>query len=126
LAKIDTGTRTSALHVEHLEVLDDGRLRFDAVVRERPKRHLVQVVAELVRWSRVRPSTGRPQVRPVVRTVLGVGEWTREVEISLVRRRGMLCRMLIGRTAMEGLTVDPTGRYLASEPPTSNRTGTAR
>ena len=31
-AKIDTGARTSALHVEDLEVLPDGRVRFHVML----------------------------------------------------------------------------------------------
>lgn len=119
LAKIDTGARTSALHVENLVETGENRLRFDVVIRERPE-HVVQTVeADLVRWTRVRPSSGEGQMRPVVRTRLCLGPWEREIEISLVRRPGMLCRMLIGRRAMKGLRVHPGKRYLVSTPPTS-------
>lgn len=121
LAKIDTGARTSALHVEHLVELDDGRLRFDVVIHEQPGRKVKTVEAQAVRWSKVRPSSGERQVRPVIRTRLRLGDWEREVEVSLVQRRGMLCRMLIGRTAMHGLVVDPKRRYLVSQAPSPTK-----
>ncbi len=54
-----------------------------------------------------RPSAGRTQRRPVVRTLVKIGDWEREIELSLVCREGMLCRMLLGRRALDGLLVDP-------------------
>ena len=112
-AKIDTGARTSAIHVDHIEDLEDGRLRFEVVVRERPERRSVWVESEVARRSRVRPSTGIRQTRPVVVTTLRLGGHDREIEVSLVTRRGMLCRMLVGRTALAGWgVVDPAATHL--------------
>lgn len=110
--KMDTGARTSSLHVENLEFLDDDLLQFDVVIRMEPLK-TVSVTAEQVRTSRVRPSTGHLQERPVVRTRLRLAGVTREVEFSLVSRKHMLSRMLIGRTALEGAyLIDPGERYL--------------
>jgi len=121
-AKIDTGARTSAIHVDGIEAIADDRVRFEVVVRERPRR-VVSVEAEVVRWSSVRPSSGRAQQRPVVRARLHIGAVEREAEVSLVSRKGMLCRMLVGRRALKGLLVDPAARYLLTRP--SSRAGPA-
>ncbi|MFI4898198.1 MAG: ATP-dependent zinc protease [Phycisphaerales bacterium JB059] len=107
-AKVDTGARTSAIHVSSIEDLEGGRLRFEVVRREKPHRRTVIVEADHVREARVRPSTGRTQRRPVVRTVGRIGSWEREIEMTLVCREGMLCRMLLGRRALTGLLVDPS------------------
>ncbi len=109
-AKIDTGARTSAIHVSSIEYLEDGRLRFEVVRRERPHRRSVTVEADHAREARVRPSSGKTQHRPVVRTVVQIGAWEREIELSLVCREGMLCRMLLGRRALNGLLVDPSAK----------------
>jgi len=70
-----------------------------------------------VRVSRVRPSHGTPQERLVCRTTIRVGALEREIELSLVCREGMLCRMLLGRTAIAGVAlVDPGARHLLSSP----------
>lgn len=115
-AKIDTGARTSAIHVAAVERLDDGRLRFEVVIRERPRRKSVWVEADPVREANVKPSSGRTQRRPVVCTRLQLGGVDTEVELSLVSRKGMLCRLLVGRTALQGrFVVDPERRYVASE-----------
>lgn len=123
-AKIDTGARTSAIHVSGLEPVADDRVRFDVVVRERPRR-VVSVEAEVVRWSSVRPSSGKARSRPVVRTRLRIGGIEREAEVGLVSRKGMLCRMLVGRRALDGLLVDPAQRYLLTSRPPSGGAGGA-
>lgn len=116
-AKVDTGARTSAVHVSNIEELEGGMLRFEVVIHEKPEIESVMVEAPAVRLSKVRPSSGKLQQRPVVRTTLLIGDVEREIELSLVSRKGMLCRMLLGRQAMEGILVDPFERYLVSEKP---------
>lgn len=112
-AKIDTGARTSAIHVADFEHLPNGRIRFEVVLRERPERRTKWVEADILRESIVKPSSGQPQVRPVVRTTLVIGPLTLDAEIGLVCRQGMLCRMLVGRRAIAGLAVvDPASRYV--------------
>lgn len=111
-AKIDTGALTSAIHVEVIEELPDDRVRFELVLREKPERRVHWVEAELVRQSRVRPSHGRAQSRHVVSARIRLGPLEREIEVGLVSRRHMLCRMLLGRSAMEHLLVDPSRTHL--------------
>ncbi|GAB4194903.1 MAG: ATP-dependent zinc protease [Phycisphaeraceae bacterium] len=115
-AKIDTGARTSAIHVGQIQELPNGHIRFEVVLREKPERQTVWVDAEpVVREAKVKPSSGHRQQRPVVRTTMVLGGVEREIELSLVCRKGMLCRMLIGRTALDGVfLVDPAHRYLVS------------
>jgi len=115
-AKIDTGARTSAIDVAQIEELGDGRIRFEVVSRTRPERVTKWVEATPVRTSVVKPSHGVPQERHVCQTVIRIGELSLDVEISLVCRKGMLCRMLIGRTALAGaVVVDPSAKNLLSK-----------
>jgi hypothetical protein len=114
-AKIDTGARTSAIDVARIEDLPDGRIRFEVVSRATPTRKTQWVEATPVRSSSVKPSHGTTQQRHVCRTRIRVGDIEREIEVSLVCRAGMLCRMLLGRTALEGaVVVDPAKKYLLS------------
>lgn len=116
-AKIDTGARTSAIHVGELEDLPDGRVRFELVTRERPDRRSVWVEAHPVREAWVRPTSGETQRRLVFRTRLVIGDCERMVELGVVCRQGMLNRMLVGRTAIAGhFLVDPARKYLAGKP----------
>jgi len=111
--KLDTGARTSALHVAHIEALPDGRVAFHAVPRRKSERR-VQVIARVVRRTRVRSSNGESMWRPVVRTRLRLGPIEREIEVTLVDRAPMLHRMLVGRSALAGVIVDPARRYVIS------------
>lgn len=114
-AKIDTGARTSAIHVADFQHLPGGRIRFEVVLRERPQRRTRWIEADIVRESVVKPSSGQIQTRPVVRTTLGIGPLSIEAELGLVCRQGMLCRMLVGRRAIAGLAlVDPGCTYRAT------------
>ena len=114
-AKIDTGARTSVVDVASIEDLPDGRLRFDVVTRLKPTRQTAWVTAEPARVSVVKPSHGVKQERHVCVTKMRIGEHEQEVELSLVCRKKMLCRMLIGRTALAGhFVVDPAHKYVIS------------
>lgn len=114
-AKVDTGARTSAIDVASIEELPDGRIRFEVVSRVRPTRRTRWLEATPVRRSVVKPSHGDSQERHVCLTRIRVGPIEREVEVSLVCRRGMLCRMLLGRSAIAGAAVvDPGLKYALS------------
>lgn len=111
-AKIDTGARTSAIHVEDVTIHDDGQVTFHLVTSPRKPFEHVEVTAPMVRTSKIRSSTGHAQERIVVATDVRIGPLSRTIEMSLVGRDKMLCRMLLGRTALEGLLINPSERYL--------------
>lgn len=113
IAKIDTGARTSALHVENIEELPDDRVRFDVILSRKNPSRRVTVEAELIRRTRVRPSSGHLHDRHVVLTTMRLGSVEKPVEISLVCRKHMLCRMLVGRTALEEDFLVDAGRKYA-------------
>ena len=113
-AKIDTGARTSALHVNHIEELDNGNVRFTIVLHRNKQDERVTVEAPVVRRSRVRSSSGRSQERVIVSTRLVIGGIEKNIEISLASRRRMIFRMLLGRSALAGdFIIDPSRRYLS-------------
>lgn len=100
--KVDTGARTSALHVENLELSEDGEwARFEVVLsRKHPDRRQT-VRARVHKWARVRSSTGIYKRRCFVRTRIRIGPVEKEIDISLVSRERMIYRMLLGRKALE-------------------------
>ncbi len=100
-AKIDTGARTSALHVEEIKHLPNGYIEFDVVVDgNNPEKH-VRVISKLVKIAKVRSSTGVYSKRCFVKTTIKVGPVKKEIEVSLVSREKMVFRMLLGRRALE-------------------------
>lgn len=111
-AKIDTGARSSSLHVRNIKRLTRGRVAFDVVLGRRDGARTVRVIAPIVRRSHVKPTTGEEQRRYFVRTLVRFGGQEREIEVNLVDRAAMRFRMLLGRTALGGLIISPTRRYL--------------
>ena len=101
-AKVDTGARTSALHVESIEELPRNRVRFEIVLHRKKRDRRVEVIAPIVRRGRVRSSTGHMTSRIFVETTLRLGPLQRRVEVSLVDRTKMIHRMLLGRAALGG------------------------
>lgn len=122
-AKIDTGARTSAIHVDNIKRLAGGRVRFDVVLSRRKPDQCVQVETDLVRFTRVRSSTGHQQERFVVATRMRIGDIRRRIELSLVCRKQMLCRMLLGRTALSDLLIDVDVKHLHGVPKRRGRKG---
>ena len=118
-AKIDTGARSSSLHVVALEVFEqDGKtwLRFAIAPRRRGG---ILVSCEAPAWDRrdVTDSGGRASSRWFVRTKVALGSATFEAEINLTNRGDMLFPMLLGRTALRGrFRVDPRLSYTCGRP----------
>lgn len=113
LAKSDTGARGSAIDASKITELPEGRIRFE-VVLDRTDRSLTKTVeAEVIGRSRVRSSNGKVQERYKVRTTLRIGDIEKEVDFTLVNRKRMLCRVLLGRAALENdFLVDSKSTYL--------------
>ncbi len=119
-AKIDTGARSSALHVENIRELGLGRVRFAVRLSRNRSDRRVTVEAPIARRGRVRPSTGELEARIFVAIRVRIGPVEREIELSLVDRGRMIFRMLIGRRALaHAFLVDPSRRYVLRKPRSS-------
>lgn len=117
-AKVDTGARTSALHVEDLKTLSDGRVRFHVILSRKNQERRVTVTAPVLKWARVRSSTGVYRRRCFVMARVRIGHVEKEIEVSLVSRERMLFRMLLGRKAIErDFLVDVSKRSVITERP---------
>jgi hypothetical protein len=114
-AKVDTGARSSALHVENIEELGKGRVRFDVRLHRKHVDRRVTVEAPILRRGRVKPSSGHSQNRIFVKAKVRIGPLEREIELSLVDRENMIFRMLLGRSALASeFLVDVGRRYVIS------------
>lgn len=122
VAKLDTGANTSAIHADTIEDLDDGHVRFEVISDEDGTLTRHPVMAKVIRRTRVRSSTGHSTMRYVVETTMTLGQWTGPVELSLVSRRGMLNRMLLGRRALGGhFLVDSSRSFVLTSRPELKR-----
>jgi hypothetical protein len=114
IAKIDTGARTSSIHAENITEREDGQIEFDVVTRIGAQDRWVHVTCPYIRKTNVRSSSGRAQIRYVVRTTLAIGGIKKIVEITLSSRKKMLRRVLVGRTTLTGtFVVDVSQVHLA-------------
>ncbi len=113
LAKSDSGARGSAIDVDNIKVLEDGKISFDIVLDRKDRSRTRHVVTDLAGVTRVRSSNGQIQERYKVRTTLRIGDVEKEVEFTLVNRRRMLCRALLGRSALgRDFLIDSSSKYL--------------
>lgn len=117
-AKMDTGARTSALHVDSLTVLEtlpDGTEIAEVEIgldRRRPERRVKTRVALLGRL-RVKDTGGRGEVRPWLETELVLGSVRKRIRLTLTDRSGMLFRMILARKALEeDFVVNTSRKYL--------------
>ena len=111
-ARVDTGAKTSALHVENVEVLPGSRVRFEVRLRRSDAQARVRVETKVSRRASVRASTGAIESRLFVKAHVRLGGKEQQIEVGLVDRRHMQYRMLLGRSALEGrFLVDVTKRY---------------
>ncbi|HTQ78806.1 MAG TPA: RimK/LysX family protein [Thermoanaerobaculia bacterium] len=115
--KIDTGARTSTLHVASFRILAEQEggtadlelsLPYD---RRHPERSTT-ARATMLRLVTVTDSGGHPEVRPLIATEMVLGPVRKPIFLTLTDRSAMLFRMILGRKALEGdFLVDVAQKY---------------
>ena len=114
-AKVDTGAKSSALHVDAMETFQrDGAewVRFTLHPGRLGSDGTVDAQARVVDRRRVTDSGGHDSERLFIATDLVVGSLRYRIELNLTSRRNMRFPMLLGRTAMRGrLRVDPDASF---------------
>lgn len=114
-AKIDTGARTSALHVDAQWRYVEGGVPWVGFRLTPGVAHhaAIESAAQVLEERVVRDSGGQRTQRVFLRTQLQLAGCQREIEINLTDRAGMLFPMLLGRTAVAGMfMVDPAVSFL--------------
>ena len=129
-AKIDTGARTSALHVARMRTVDTTggphrRPILEITVPSGGRGRLPHRVRAAVHgFVMVRDTSGRTERRPVIETTLRLGALKRRIAVTLTNRGDMLFPVLIGRTALgPGIVVDPSRRYLLGKAKDAGKDG---
>ncbi|MEP6899567.1 MAG: RimK/LysX family protein [Rhodanobacter sp.] len=118
-AKLDTGARSSSLHVDTLESFQrDGAtwLRFTI---HTGRRQPVDASCEAPAIDRrgVTDTGGRRTERWFIRSEVRLGGQVFDVDINLTDRRHMLFPLLLGRSALFGrFAVDPSLSYTQPRP----------
>ncbi|MGO1298630.1 MAG: ATP-dependent zinc protease family protein [Vibrio sp.] len=116
-AKMDTGARTSSLHALHVTPYThqgEQRVTFFLFPDQHDDTIRIECNAAVVEQRSIRNSGGEEEIRYVIMTELCLGENTFPTEVTLADRTNMGFRMLIGRTAMTNLLVDPKKSFQLS------------
>jgi hypothetical protein len=114
-AKIDTGARTSALHAFFVEPFErNGMQMVRFGVHPLQKRLDLEIICEtpVKDYRAVSDSGGHREMRYVIETEVVLGDLKKRMEMTLTNRDNMRFRMLLGRTAMAGMSVLPDRSYL--------------
>ncbi len=119
-AKVDSGARSSSLHVDTLESFERGGrewVRFSLNPGERGSGAVCASEAPVLERRPVTDSGGHTTLRVFVHTDIVLAGSRYTIEINLTNRRGMLFPMLLGRTALAGrFVIDPAASFLLGEP----------
>jgi len=100
-AKVDTGARTSSLHVEDIKLLGNNRISFNVVTDNKARSGGKIIIATRVKKGKVKSSLGMRTERWYVQTKIRMGNMQRDIIINLVGREEMNFRVLLGRTAID-------------------------
>jgi len=120
-AKLDTGARSSSVHVYDVTLTGEGaseRVRFRLQPWQESREDAVVVECPIHDRRRVRSSSGHVEERIVV--IMRIAMLGREIEteMTLSNRDEMGFRMLIGRQALrQGFLVDPAKSFLGGRAP---------
>ena len=114
-AKVDSGARSSALHVDAQWRFSEGGAPWVGfrLTTGKAITRIVEAQAPIFDEREVADSGGHRSLRIFLRTQLRLAGQSREIDINLTDRRGMLFPMLLGRTALADVfTVDPARSFI--------------
>lgn len=116
-AKMDTGTRTSVLHVSFIEPLrNQGELWVRFGVQPSSENPDVRMIsfAPVKDQRLIKDSEGHDEVCFIVETSIALGTLQKTIELTLSENDAMRFKMILGRTALQklNLVVDPNASHL--------------
>lgn len=124
-AKVDTGARSSSLHVFNLQEFEDENrsyVRFMIHPIQRSTSETINAEAEVLEFRSVRSSSGKSAIRPVILTRVRLLDITWTIELTLAKRDKMGFRMLLGRQAFRNkFTVDAGNSFCNGKPKTKKQ-----
>lgn len=118
-AKIDSGAKTSVLHASQIEQYQHQNsqwVRFYTHPLRHNAQQMVVCQAPLLTYQKVTNSGGYSEHRPLIRSRVVLGDRCQQIDITLTNRATMSYRMLLGRSAMQDLCINPNASYLLGKP----------
>mgnify|MGYP002712155700 CR=1 FL=1 len=116
--KIDTGARTSAIHTTQHKVFHKGKklwVKFTTAPYQDDDDTTIDCEMPVKDQRTVTSSNGHRSERVVIETQLVLGGRERDIELTLICRKKMKFRMLLGRQAMQDMVVIPEKSHLTTK-----------
>jgi ribosomal protein S6--L-glutamate ligase len=117
--KIDTGAKTSALHVYDLEIINiAGKEYAEFIICPIQRNNDIKrkCRAEIIDNRNIKSSNGHKERRYVIRSQIKIADKIWDIDITLTNRDIMHHRMLLGREAMGFMLVDPSQEFCHARP----------
>ncbi|MGY8692128.1 MAG: ATP-dependent zinc protease family protein [Candidatus Poseidoniales archaeon] len=106
MAKTDTGAWSNALNALDIEIINKENNQFTKFKLIKDGKIFTR---KIVRWRKVRDTSGRATLRPVISTKLEIAGRDYQVEICLQNRSKMKHRIILGRNFLRnGFIVSPS------------------
>jgi len=107
IAKIDTGAKTSSMHIEDIKVIDDKNIQIKITPKSAWKNFKIS------RITHVKSSNGISHQRYYIFTFVKIGNKSYNLEFNLNNRSNMKYPVLLGRNFLENrFLVDVSKEYL--------------
>ena len=118
-ARVDSGAKTSSLQATKIKIFSKGLeewVRFEVNPIQDNRSISILCQAKLVGLRTVKSSQGIAEERPVIKTLVTIGNQDFDIEVTLANRDTMEYRMLLGREALnERFLVDPSKSFLMGD-----------
>ena len=114
--RVDTGAKTSSLHVDNIEEFTkngEAWVKFDIHPNIYEVEKIVRRSAKVIATRVIKSSSGERQLRYLIKTQIVLNKKAWNINLTLSDRSSMTYLMLLGRQAMGNhLLVDPSAQYL--------------
>lgn len=119
-ARIDTGAKTSSLHVDNLVRYQQGGkpcVKFDIHPNIHNVNEVIKCTSPLQDVRRIKSSNGATEERYIIQTTFRLADVSWLIELSLTNRADMSYLMLFGREGMSNkVLIDPSSTFLLTSP----------
>ena len=113
--KTDTGAKTSALHAFNIQPFgtkNKPKVRFGINPIEDNDDFTVYCSSDVVDIRDVTSSNGIKELRYVIKSQIMIGDVLKEIELTLSNRSSMSYKMILGRSALNDIVVNPNVSFL--------------
>ena len=118
-ARVDSGAKTSAIHASNIHKFSRKGVKwvsFEIYPIQDTRRITVKCEAKVINQRIVKSSSGISEKRFVIQSLMKIGNYQWNIELTLANRDSMGFRMLLGREAMENrVFVDPANSNLLGD-----------